>query len=248
MLTIPVLAGHIRNFLINEGHNMPDNPALAPPDTTVPTPDTPLAPKAPANMADIVAQLPPSVADFMERAIADKQNAQAALKAAQAATAKAEALAQQLTDEKATAQRKTLEEQGEYKALYEKSELEKQQLFSAFQDRTMKEVVKTELVKHGVIDEDVTDLVLKAHKELIRYADGQVVGVADAVGLFKANKPAFFTQQQPAPAAAQPVSSYTGIPVVSPTPGTPGAFNARTASKEDADAHWATEIAKLRGK
>jgi hypothetical protein len=244
------LPDFIKNFLENEGH-MPENqnpsPAPAPADATPPNADAELAKRSPAHLPEQLAKLDPSLAAFIEKTVADKQNAMAAAEAAKAEAKAAEAKAAQLSAEKEAATKKQLEEQGNYKALYEKAEDDKRQLLQAFQERTVKEVVARELVKQGAVDEDLTDLVLSRHKETIRYQDGQVLGVNDAVALFKTQKPAFFKAPEP----AAPAPSSTGLPVTSPQPGTPSAFDARLQprtpeGKAAVDAEWEKAIRQLR--
>jgi hypothetical protein len=239
----------IGKFINQTGREDMDVPTTTPPVTPeVPpaAPQAPLAPKAPANMADTLEALPANIKDFVERAVADKQNALAQAKKMQEESDAAKKVLGELVAEKEAAEKKSLEEQGNFKALYEQSELKRSQLEQAVQERILKETVAKELAKQGGLSDYLAEAVLIHHKDSILYKDGQVLGAAEAVAALKLAQPQLFKPEAVAPGAPNPSLTGTGVPINPPTALNPSAFNAVGATMKDVDANFNQFLAQIR--
>ncbi|MBY0548711.1 MAG: hypothetical protein K2W95_15685 [Candidatus Obscuribacterales bacterium] len=189
-------------------------PPVTPP---APVPQTP-PPAKPAENDSWVEALPEEQKAYI------KQLRSEAAHRRKAAT-EAETKASELQAKIDAVEKAKLEEQGEFKKLYEGEQQKLQEL----NKRLIRQEIKVHAQKEGLIDLDVADLIVADKVTLT--ADGKIVGAEEAVASFKTAKPNLF--QAMVAAAGAPAAKPTGSGITPPVSTTGKQFDARSLSKED---------------
>jgi len=134
----------------------------------------------------------------------------------------------------AEAERKRLEEDGQYKALAEKEQKRAAEIEATWRQRVIGERLRTVAQSEGLLD---LELIAMVPKENITFdASGNVVGVEEAVKSYKTAKPMLFKQPQRGPA---PTGDQAPTPTAAPTtPVEPtGPVNVMKMTAEEYRAH-----------
>lgn len=141
--------------------------------------------------------------------------------------------------------KKVMEEQGNYKALYESEKQKHDETVQAFKARIVRESIKTEALAKGIIDSELSELINIS--DVTIDDDGRVSGISEAVDAYKAAKPHLFGVKAPqsvvAPGATVSPAAGVATPTatVSTTPG-----DVRKLSKEEYARVKRNELDKLR--
>lgn len=121
-------------------------------------------------------------------------------------SAELETKVSQFEKERADQEKKRLEEQGEFKRLYEEEKNLKESEITKMRDRLVMAELKAHALDAGILDLDVVKLI---PKDSVKLTDDGVEGAKEAIEAFKAAKPSLFKSEQKA--------TTTGAPVQDPT-------------------------------
>lgn len=184
----------------------------------------------PHHVAARLAGLDAETRELVERAIADKVILERNLKTANERVSKTEGKLNEILVKEQDAEKKRLEEQGNYKALAETAQRELEALRHETARRTLSDTVSRELIKAGALDEE-----LVAAGLLSKYSDElKSDNAASIVSRLKEEKPLLFKKevaesetQEETKQDAAPQTRSTGQAGSPPPPGAnPSQFNA----------------------
>lgn len=220
------------------GHELNDEPLISrtgtdpngpPPTERIPDEDPHLKGR-PHHIEARLASLDPEMRELFEKTVADKVNYERRAKENSERLAKTEAKLNEIAQREQAAERKRLEEQGEFKELASKAEQRARELEEKLFHIQVRSNMERELSNHGALDAEIaSEFILSKYGDELR---SNPAAVSDVINRFKESKPLLFKQAelQPAPQPVQyaPIQRSSGLNTPTPPSGNaPSQFDAR---------------------
>ena len=202
---------------MNDNVPDPNLPPVSNPETKI---EDPHLKGAPHHLETRLAAVDPELKDHYEKLVADKVNSDRNFKVASEQLRKAETKLNEIAVKEQDAERKRLEEQGEFKKLAEQAEARASMLEARLTQQTVQSSLNNELSSAGAVDNDLLATALMA-----KYGDelkANPEAASALVARLKEEKPLLFQRS-----AVQPTTKPTGPSgSAPPAAGAAGGFNA----------------------